>query len=136
MMCGISYCRDTRPRVSVKTVWKQRTPREGCPYDVDQEAAPPNEGVRFRFVYGAGRRGRRPLRLRKKGTTSTPPTSLCSATSPINGGGKGNGTRVVPYDVSIELNIRTPREGCPYVVQLGVMDMRTAPPSAGLFSYP
>ena len=50
MMCGISYCRDTRPRVSVKTVWKQRTPREGCPYDADQEAAQPNEGVRFLFI--------------------------------------------------------------------------------------
>jgi hypothetical protein len=28
-----------------------------------------------------------------------PPTSLCSATSPINGGGKGNGTQAVPYVV-------------------------------------
>ena len=46
--------------------------------------------------------------------TIPPPTSLCSATSPINGGGKGNGTQAVPYDVNIEPNIRTPREGCPY----------------------
>ena len=37
MVCGFSYCRDTCPRVSVKTVWKQRTPREGCPYDVNIE---------------------------------------------------------------------------------------------------
>ena len=50
----------------------------------------------------------------KREPTIPPPTSLCSATSPINGGGKGNGTQAVPYDVNIEPNIRTPREGCPY----------------------
>ena len=32
----------------------------------------------------------------KREPTIPPPTSLCSATSPINGGGKGNGLRAVP----------------------------------------